>query len=230
MSPTTSFGVRCQEPKKQDPPKEQPKPASGQDLLDAEKEKLRMKDVEEWKTLKVKSLDDVIDVMKTTAPIELPASLSDDDRKKMADLLKEGKEAGGARAGRALRKLEKMGWPAMVFMINHLREINYKDTDESMWGNQVNQSLTNITMGVNAGYVPPTLGEAMDPRMAQYNAMTVKVWLDSVRTQWPTQEKFDAFIARRKEKKDAELEGREIPTRQGKEKEKEKEKEAPKPK
>ena len=216
----TAAAVRFQDPKKQDPPKEKGK-SEADALLEAEREQLRMKDVAEWKTLKVKSLDEVLDVKKATQPLEVPAAVTEEEKKAVTDALNAAKEAGsGARRGRELRKLEKIGWPAMVFLINELREVDYKDTDASMWGQEINTTLSNITMGVNTGYVPPILGEPMDPRMAQYNAMTVKEWINAVKNQWPTREKFDEFIARRKAKKEAEMEGRELPPAKGKEAEK----------
>lgn len=214
MTPRAAFDVLCQDPAKKDPPKQEPAKKDVVDpLLEAEREKLRAKDVSEWKTLKVKSLDEVLDPKKATTPLEVQG-ISEEETKKMTELFQKAKDgAGGAATGRALRQMEKMGWPALVFLVNQLRDINYKDTDDSMWGNQINTTLSNITLGVNAGFVPPTLGEAMDPRMAQYNAMTVKVWIDSVKAQWPTREKFDDFVKHRKERKEAELEGREGPTR-----------------
>lgn len=224
-TPLTALDVLCQDPAKKDPPKQEPakqepakqepakKDASGDALLEAEREKLRAKDVVEWKSLKVKSLDEVLDPKKATSPIEVQG-ITEDETKKMADLWQKAKDGGGgARTGRALRDFEKMGWPALVYIVNQLRDINYKDTDDSMWASQLNTTLSNITMGVNAGFVPPTLGEPMDPRMAQYNAKTVQVWIDAVKLQWPTREKFVDFIQHRKERKEAELEGREGPTR-----------------
>lgn len=214
---SVSASFLAQDPAKQDPAKQNP-PKSTNELLDAEKEKLRLKDVEAWKKLQVKSLDQVVDVKKTTQAVELPASITEEEKTKMADLLQRAKDAGGgARTGRNLRELEKMGYPALVFLINHLREIDYKDPNDAMFGMQLNNSLMAITMGVNTGYVAIDIGEPMDPRKAQWNAMTVKEWLRAVQQQWPTREKFDEYLKARKAKKEAELEG------EGKEPEKGKE-------
>ena len=188
------------------PEQSPPKPAN--DVLDAEKEKLRMKDVEGWKKLQVKSLDQVVDVKKTTAPLEVPASITDEEKTKVADLLQKAKDgSGGARTGRALREIEKMGFPGLILLINHLREIDYKNPDEAMFGYQVNMTLQSITLGVNTGYVAIEVGEPMDPRKAQWNALTVAQWQAGVKSWWPTREKFDEFVKNRKLKKDAELEG-----------------------
>jgi hypothetical protein len=46
----------------------------------------------------------------------------------------------------------------------------------------------------------------MDPRKAQWNAMTVQQWINQIKTHWPTREKFDEFITKRKLKKEADLE------------------------
>lgn len=190
----------------QDPKKEPNKAAN--DLLDAEREKLRMKDVEAWKKMQVKSMDQVADPKKTTQPLEYPASVTDADKAKMTDLYQKAKDGGGgARTGRALRDLAKMGFPALLFLVNELREVNYKDPDESLWAMQLNNTLSDITMGINAGYVAIDAGEAMDPRKAHWNAMTVAEWQRAVKQFWPTQEKFDEYIKNRKLKKQAELEG-----------------------
>ena len=174
--------------------------------LDKEREALRMKDVEAWKKMQVKSLDDVMDVKKQTQPLELPTTISDADKTKMTELLQKAKESGGGAAtGRALKQLEKMGHPALFFLVNALREVDYKSVDESMFAMQINQTLTNMTMGVNTGFVPPDLGEPMDPRKAQWNAQTVKEWQKGVLNFWPTKEKFDEYIKNRRAKKDAEL-------------------------
>ena len=193
----------CPEFQTQDPPK----PKSPIDL-DAEREKLRTKDVEAWKKLPVKTMAEVVDPKKETEPLEMPDSVTAEERTKMDELLKKAKDGGGgAKTGRALRELEKMGYPALIYIINLLREIDYKNTDAALWGMQLNTTLQNITMGVHTGYVAIDLGEEMDPRKAQWNAKTVKEWIGAVKVQWPTREKFDDFIAKRKANKDAELEG-----------------------
>jgi hypothetical protein len=204
-------------------PKQDPAKTGGNDILDAEREKLRMKDVEAWKKIQVKSLDQVTDVKTSTKPVEYPASITEEQKTKMNELLQRAKDGGGgARTGRALRDLEKMGFPALVFLVNQLREINYKDPTDAMFGMQLNNTLTSITMGVNTGYVAVDIGEEMDPRKAQWNAQTVAQWIGGVEKQWPTQEKFDEFIAKRKLKKEKELEGEENGTggEKGKEPEK----------
>jgi len=211
-APRTVVDRRCQEPGVKPGTQKPPEAKPPNDILDAEREKLRMKDVEGWKKFQVKSLAEVIDVKKTTQPIELPASITDAEKAKMVELLQRAKDGGGgARTGRALREFEKLGYPALLFLINELREIDYKDVDSSMFGMQLNMTLTNITLGVNTGYVAIDVGEPMDPRKAQWNAMTVQQWLAGAKAQWPTREKFDAYIAARKQKKEAELEGEKKP-------------------
>ena len=56
-------------------------------------------------------------------------------------------------------------------------------------------------------YVAVEVGEPMDPRKAQFNALTVQEWQRGVKQFWPTKEKFEEYIKNRKAKKDAELEG-----------------------
>ena len=180
----------------------------------AEREALRMKDVEAWKKLQVKSLDQVLDVKQATKPLELPASVTPEELATMNDLLQKARDGGGgARTGRALREFEKMGHPALCFLVNQLREVNYKDPTDAMFGMQLNMTLQNITLGVNTGYVAIDPGEPMDPRKAQWNAMTVAEWQKAVTTFWPTKEKFEQFVRERKAKRDAELnpEGKDAP-------------------
>lgn len=160
-----------------------------------------------WKKLQVKSMAEVVDPKKETDPLEFPDSITAEEKTKMEELMKKSKGGSGARADRALRELEKMGYPAMLIIINELREVDYKNTDSALWGMRLNTTLQNITMGVHTGYAAVDLGEEMDPRKAQWNAKTVREWVQAVKAQWPTREKFDDFITKRKAKKDAELEG-----------------------
>jgi hypothetical protein len=229
-------GTLCQDPKPgtKEQPKQDPKPAPTKldPALEAEKEKLRMKDVEAWKKQQVKSLDQVMDPKKTTLAIELPATITDAEKTKVTELLQTAKEAGsGARRGKSLRQMAKIGggYPALVILINHLREIDYKDPDSAAFGMEINTTLSDITGGVNTGYVAIPIGEPMDPRMAQWNARTVEQWLNSLRGEgpWTSREKFDTYVAKRKAKKESELEQEGGGT--GKEEPKKKPEEAKKP-
>ncbi|HZN38360.1 MAG TPA: hypothetical protein VFD82_06130 [Planctomycetota bacterium] len=192
----------CPEFQTQDPPK----PKTPVDLQ-AEREKLRETDVLAWKKLPVKSMAEVVDPKKESEPLEIPDSVTAEEKAKMEELMKKAKDGAGAKADRALREFEKMGYPALLFIINQLREIDYKNTDAALWGMRLNTTLMNITMGVHTGYVAVDLGEEMDPRKAQWNAKTVREWVNAVKKEWPTREKFDEFITKRKAKKEAELEG-----------------------
>jgi hypothetical protein len=198
-------------PRMQDP-KPAPAPVKPldktKDPLAEEKEKLILSQLDGWKTVKIKSLDEVVDPKKTTTPLEYPATVTDEQKAKMGELLQKAKDGqGGASTNRALKELRKMGLPALFFLANQLREINYKDADDSMWAFQLNQSMQEILMGVNVGYAAVEIGESIDPRKAQWNSMTVKNWHDAIKSRWDTQEKFDTFIKNRKAKKDADLEG-----------------------
>jgi hypothetical protein len=192
----------CPEFQKQDPPK----PATPVDIQ-AEREKMRVTGTEAWKKEPVKTMAEVIDVKKTTEPLAVPDSITADEKTKLAELLKKAKEGSGAKSDRALREAEKMGFPALILIVNELREIDYKNTDAAVWGMRLNATLQNITMGVHTGYATVDLGEEMDPRKASWNAKTVKGWIDGVNAQWQTRDKFDDYITKRKAKKDAEVEG-----------------------
>ena len=188
-------------------------PASGgkpvKDALAEEREKLVLKDLDAWQKIAIKSLDQVLDVQKATKPLAYPDEITVVQQKALADLFTEAKDGGGgARTGRALRKMEAMGFPALFFLINTLREINYRDYDSLVMANQLNMTLSNLTLGINTGFVPVEAGPdsgKLDPRIAQWDALTVERWIAGALAQWPTKAKFDEYIVKRRAKKDAEL-------------------------
>jgi hypothetical protein len=192
-----------QQEQKEEPKKEAKKPDD--DILKAEREKMMLRDLEAWKKLQVKSLDEVIDVKKTTKAVAYPETVTDADKAKLTELFTKAKEAGGGvRTTRNLREMKKLGHSALLFLINQLREIDYKNADEMMFAWEINQTLRDLTLGANAGYVPINPGEEVDPRKSQWNAMTVKAWLDSAEKWWPTKEKYEEALKKKKAQREAE--------------------------
>src|SRR5262245_15976448 len=200
--PAVRPNAAFQPPSPQDPPKQK----SEADLR-AEREKMRETGTEAWKKFKVGSMAEVIDPKKESEPLEIPDTVTAEEKTKLEELMKKERDGSGARADRARREMEKLGYAAMLIIINQLREIDYKNTDAALWGMRLNTTLQNITMGVHTGYAAVDLGEEMDPRKAQWNSKTVSQWVQAIKVQWPTREKFDDYIAKRKAKKEAELEG-----------------------
>ena len=109
----------------------------------------------------------------------------------------------GGRAGRsAKRRLEEIGHPALVGVINAYQKIDFKDPNQALFAFEMNKLLTDsFGAGVVSTNFKVTLaGEPIPPETSDWNAKTVNAW----RRFWgmyPEKEKWEAMIARRKEGK-----------------------------
>lgn len=109
----------------------------------------------------------------------------------------------GGRAGRnAKRRLEEIGHPALVGVINSYQKIDFTDPNQALYAFEMNKLLTDaFGAGVVSTNFKVTLaGEAIPPETADWNAKTVNAW----RRFWemyPEKEKWEAMIAKRKEGK-----------------------------
>jgi hypothetical protein len=228
-APLEPTAPAAQKPQGKSPDKQAPKPAaqpadtssgvksatSGagatgkSDAIADERTRLQQKEFDAWMKLGTKSLADVLDPKKVTQPLDFPPEVSDDDKKKLASLYQEAKDGGGgARSVKLLKEIGKMGVGGLYHLINQLREIDYKNYDDVVWAEQINMQLLELTMGVNTGFVPVEAGpdpNKLDPRIAQWDALTVEKWIGGAKTQWPSKAKWDEFIANKKAKKDKEL-------------------------
>ena len=159
-----------------------------------------------WQRLRTRSLAEVPDVSST--PLVLPAEITAAELATMAALYGEAQGGGGgARTGRALRKIDAMGFAGVWFLIDRLRAIDYRDHEGLQWAQIPNLCLTDITCGVHAGFVPVADGPEpgkVDPRLARWDAETVAVWCRGAELLWPTKARFDEFVRQRKAECDAE--------------------------
>lgn len=109
----------------------------------------------------------------------------------------------GGRAGRnAKRRLEEIGHPALVGVINSYQKIDFTDPNQALYAFEMNKLLTDaFGAGVVSTNFKVTLaGETIPPETADWNAKTVNAW----RRFWemyPEKEKWEAMIAKRKEGK-----------------------------
>ncbi len=141
-----------------------------------------------WKKSKVTSMDMVFDPKTSTEPLAWPAGISEADQQKVVELLDTVRQ-GGRQGPGAKTELEKMGFTALAGIINRLREVDYKDSFESMYAWELNKLLDTMTVGINMGFVPVEIGEDVDPRKADWNAKTAKGW-QRLLTLYPDAEAF----------------------------------------
>lgn len=151
-----------------------------------------------WMNSKATSMDQVFDPKKETDEVVWAAYISDADKTEIMaqlDIIRDG----GVKSAGAKTKLEKMGHKATFGIISRLREIDYKDSFDAMYGWELNKVLETITGGMNVGYAPVLVGEDMDPRKADWNARTAKAWL-ALPKQFETEEAFDEMVKKRRER------------------------------
>src|SRR5262249_14341911 len=129
------------------------------DAMTDERTRLQQKELDAWMKLGTKTLAEVLDPKKVTQALEYPPEVTEDDKKKLASLYQDAKDGGGgARTGRALKEIGKMGVGGLYYLINQLREIDYKNYDDVVWAGQINLALLELTLGVNTGFVPVEAG------------------------------------------------------------------------
>lgn len=126
---------------------------------------------------------------KTLDPLEYPAEVSAETQAEIAEALQDLAD-GGVAGIRAKGRLEEIGWPALFGIINHLRTIDYFDSDASMTAYELNRLLEAMAVGINVGYRPPQIGEEQSLEDVDWNAKTVKAWI-RLPTKYPTPEDFD---------------------------------------
>ena len=111
----------------------------------------------------------------------------------------------GGRAGRnAKRRLEEIGHPALVGVVNAYQKIDFTDPNQALYAFEMNKLLTDaFGAGVVSTNFKVTLaGEPIPPETSDWNAKTVNAW----RRFWemyPEKDKWEAMIAKRKEGKGA---------------------------
>lgn len=125
---------------------------------------------------------------KTLDALEYPAEVSAETQAEIAEALQDLAD-GGVAGIRAKGRLEEIGWPALFGIINHLRTIDYFDSDASMTAYELNRLLEAMAVGINVGYRPPQIGEEQSLEDVDWNAKTVKAWI-RLPTKYPTPEDF----------------------------------------
>jgi hypothetical protein len=114
---------------------------------------------------------------KTLEELPWPEFVTQEERDNIGALMTRMRETSGAPATRARKELETVGPKVLVGIANALREIDYHDCDQVMFGYELNQLLRAVT-GRNAGYRACALGSVVPDKDAEWNARTVKVWYD----------------------------------------------------
>lgn len=178
-------------------PTAEPTPEASKPAAEEKKPEAKVS-ADNWMNSKVTSMDQVFDPKKETDEVVWAAYIQDADKTEIMaqlDIIRDG----GVKSAGAKTKLEKMGHKATYGIISRLREVDYKDSFDAMYGWELNKVLETITGGMNVGYAPVLVGEDMDPRKADWNARTAKAWLALPR-QFETQEAFDEMVRKRRER------------------------------
>ena len=141
-----------------------------------------------WMKSKVTAMDEVFDP-KTLTPVAWPEAVTAEQQKQVQGLL-DDIEGGGKPGIGAKKELEELGWVGFAGIVNRLREIDYKDPEQSMFAFELNKILENITITLNTGFATVNAGEDIDPRKVDFNAKTAKAW-QGLTTRFPTPESLE---------------------------------------
>jgi hypothetical protein len=152
---------------------------------------------------KLTSMSEVFDAA-SLPPLTYPEDVAEELRKEIDGLADEIKNPGPS-GRRAKRRLEEIGHPGMVGVINMYQKLDFKSSDQSTLQFDINKFLTNTygagVVSSSFRFVPP--GEAITPDDANFNAKTVEAW----RRFWTTysdKDKWANFVKLRKDKGGAE--------------------------
>ncbi|MCA8953688.1 MAG: hypothetical protein KDE27_29525, partial [Planctomycetes bacterium] len=133
------------------------------------------KDAPMWMRMKVSTAADIPDPKSFG---EVPFDRLDAEKAEQAKTWA-ADYANGGRAGidaeNEMRKDENR-YAAVFGLIDHLRTLNYLDSYETKQGYAINRLLTELTEGLQTGFVVADEDE-IDPRKAAWNTNTVKTWL-----------------------------------------------------
>ena len=109
--------------------------------------------------------------------------------------------SGGRAHIQSKQTLRELGYPALFAIVGRLRELDYKDTEQALFGFELNQLLEQLTCGLNARYATVEWGEKIDPAKAQWNAKTVMAWAQVIEM-WLDAAAFEQAMAARRAKRD----------------------------
>ena len=84
----------------------------------------------------------------------------------------------GMPSVRAKNKLKETGWASVFAIVEQLQKLYYTSAQQSMVACDLNEVLEEITGGLNARFEPTDATEQIPPAKAQWNASTVKAWIE----------------------------------------------------
>ncbi|GAB4161143.1 MAG: hypothetical protein Fur0037_27850 [Planctomycetota bacterium] len=134
------------------------------------------------------TLDKVFDP-KTLTPVPWPDAVPEAQRTHIVELIDQV-QGGGKPGISAKEELVKIGWASFAGIVNRLREIDYKDSEQSMLAFELNKILETITISLNTGFKVVNLGEEVAPEVADHNARTAKAW-QGLMKRFPTPESLE---------------------------------------
>lgn len=114
---------------------------------------------------------------RTLEPLQYPDYVDAAQRKEIESLCADVRN-GGIAGRRAKTRLEEIGHPAIVGVVNAYQKIDFKDPDQAMYAFELNKLLTNAFGAgvISANYKPTQAGEPIPPETADWNAKTVNAW------------------------------------------------------
>ncbi|MCC6673341.1 MAG: hypothetical protein IT458_19945 [Planctomycetes bacterium] len=151
--------------------------------------------------VKITSPDQVFQPAKELQPLAWPEGTTDDQKQEITDLIGRVRD-GGMPGNRAKTQLAAKGYNAMVGMINALREVDYKDSEQSMFGGELNKLMEQMTYGLNAGYKHTLLGEDVPLETAHHNGQTVRAWQTVMVRTLKSPEEFTKVVVERQKSRD----------------------------
>ncbi|MEZ5965198.1 MAG: hypothetical protein R3F56_15295 [Planctomycetota bacterium] len=113
----------------------------------------------------------------TLEPLQYP-DYADEELRKEIDSLCADLRNGGRAGINAKRRLEEIGHPAIVGVVNLYQKIDFKDPNQAMFAFEVNKFLTNAFGAglIGPDFRPTQAGEPIPMETADWNGKTVKSW------------------------------------------------------
>ncbi len=137
---------------------------------------------------------------KTLDELPLAEDVTEEEKTQMAEWIATADD-GGLQWTRVKDDLAGMKYKAIAPIVNRLRTIDYFNRSDSMMAYELNQLLTNMLEGLNAGFEAVTLGEEpVEPKQADHNAKTVRVWQKAAQM-YGSEEKFNEFLKQKRERR-----------------------------
>lgn len=114
---------------------------------------------------------------RTLEPLAYPADLDDALRQEIESLCADVRH-GGRSGIKAKARLEEIGHPAIVGVVNAYSKIDFKDPDQAMYAFELNKLLTNAFGAgvISTNFKQTQMGDPIPLETADWNAQTVKAW------------------------------------------------------